>query len=219
MAPPATARSHRSGARSRSRRPAAAAHPCATSVAPGRTDRPGAIGLGCDGQAKMPPGSNPCAKYRTKASATIHIRGWISSSLPRATLISTHAMNAGADAVRDAERQGHQDERQERRQALLHVREVDVLDQRRHQVSDEDEHRAGGDERDERRERGDEDGEQEQDADHHGGQPGSPSLGHAGGALDVAGVRADARLLHRLRRRSSRRAAAARCRGPVRPHR
>ena len=33
-----------------------------TSVAPGRTNRPGAIVWECDAQAKMPPGSNPCAK-------------------------------------------------------------------------------------------------------------------------------------------------------------
>ena len=147
----------------------------------------------CDAQAKMPPGSSPCAKYRTKASATIHIRGWISSNLPRATLISTQAMkpapmpfvmlnvNGIRMSVRSAGRPSSTFVKS------MSLMSVAIRYPTRTSTG------TGGHERNERRERGDEDGEQEQDADHHGGQPGSPSLRHARGALDVAGVRADAR--------------------------
>ena len=99
---------------------------------------------------------------------------------------------AGADADRDVVRQRHEDHREQRRDAVLDVGDVDVLDLGEHQVADEDERGRRGDGRDDPRDRREQDREQEQDARHDRGEAGPAALGDAGRGLDVRRVRADA---------------------------
>ncbi len=191
-------------------------------VGPGGVPSP-ARGLGCGRPSRSRPrtgyavssagstGSPSCAEVdqRTR-SATIHISQWISRHLPRTTLMNTYETNAGADADRDVERERHEDQRQQRREALLEIEEVDVLDERAHQVADQDRAPARSPGTGPAATSGDEqDHEQEQDADDDRGQPGSAALGHARRALDVAGVRADARRAAGDRARRCRRAGRA----------
>ena len=65
--------------------------------------------------------------------------------------MSTQRDEAGADADGDVVGQRHQDDRQQGRQAVLDVGHVDVLDQREHQVADEDQGRRRGLRRDDAR--------------------------------------------------------------------
>ena len=94
--------------------------------------------------------------------------------------------------TRDVVGQRHEDHRQERREAVLDVGDVDVPHLREHQVADEHEGRRRRDARDDARERREEDREQEQDAGDDRREAGPGALGDAGGALDVGRVRRDA---------------------------
>ena len=97
-----------------------------------------------------------------------------------------------SDAVRDAVGEWHDDDRHERREAVLDVGDVDVLDDREHQVADQDQGRGRRDSGDETGQRRKQDRDEEQDAGHDRREARAPAFRDARGRLDVGGVGADA---------------------------
>jgi len=94
-----------------------------------------------------------------------------------------------APADRDVVGQRHQDHGQEGREAFVEIGDVDALDLREHQVAHQDQGRRRGLARDDPREWRKGNREQEQDAGDHRCEACAGTVGHAGGALDVRGVR------------------------------
>ncbi len=96
-----------------------------------------------------------------------------------------------SDTDRDRVGERHQDDSEQRREALLEICEVDLLEEAHHQEPDQDQSRRRGRARHQQRERRQEDGNQEQHARGDGRQPGTASFRNACRALDVGGVRTD----------------------------